>query len=296
MTFDGKSSLPFKAAGTSTTSEMANKKRREILVKSGPACWSEDYQAEIRVKPFGRYSTLRSLDGERFDYNKVESTFKLNILLTAGLAIVELRCFPVLSEVKRTAEKRAPNSPAVRTANKEREAQIQRVADDFEAAISETWNSKLKLQVNDPDCGTKLLPITYKIVWDKAAPHYRIRIYEEEIHEKVRNGEILVSINTSKQIFAHEFAHCLGIPDEYSHDKSANRIVNYRKPDGTFEEDIMALSTGYEANSTDPNGNIMCQKESTKVEVRHAWNIAIESQELLRKKLGKDIKCDILPV
>jgi type VI secretion system secreted protein VgrG len=81
--------------------------------------------------------------------------------------------------------------------------------------------------------------------------------------------------------------------DEYANAKE-NRIVNYYRPDGTLAPDIIALTTGYEKDSTDPNGNIMCQKGSTKVELRHAWNIAIEAQALLRMKIGREIRCDIL--
>jgi type VI secretion system secreted protein VgrG len=286
----------FKAAGTSKTSPTENTKRREILVKAGPACWSDDYQTEISVNPFGRYSQLHSLDGEQFEYKKTLSTFKLIISIKTALeAIVEVRCWPVsdISQSQRNAEKRAPNSQTVLAAVKQREESIKRIIQDFESSIYQTWNNRLKLEIVDPECGTKTLPITYKIIWDQKSPHYKLLIREKEIHEKVMNGAVLLSVFTTKQIFAHEFAHCLGVPDEYSHDESENRIVNYFKPDTTLSSDIIALSTGYDVDSTDPNGNIMSQKGSTKVELRHGWNIAIEAQALLRKKIGREIKCNI---
>jgi type VI secretion system secreted protein VgrG len=288
--------LNFKTAGTSKTSPTENTKRREILVKAGPACWSDDYETEINVNPFGRYSQLHSLSGERFEYKRTLSTFKLIISVKTALeAIVEVRCWPVavISESQRNAKKRAPKSQAVLAADAQREETVKRIAKDFESSVSQTWNKRLKLEIIDPECGTKTLPITYKIVWDQKAPHYKLKIHDEEIHEKVMNGAVLLSVLTTMQVHAHEFAHCLGVPDEYSHDESENRIVNYFKPDTTLAPDIIALSTGYAADSTDPNGNIMSQKGSTKVELRHGWNIAIEAQALLRKKIGREIKCNI---
>ena len=212
---DGVSELNFKAAGTSMASTTDNRKRREILIDSGPSCWSEDYQREIIEHPFGRYSELRELSGVRIDYATVVSTYKLIVRVKSELeAVVEVRCWAVPSDQGSSARKQTRSTkprPAVSGVHV-REERIKRLAGEFEQSISHTWNNRFKLQIIDPACETRILPIKYKIVWDQASPHYTLSVSPVEVREKVSNGVIVLSELSLMQTFAHEFAHCLGVP------------------------------------------------------------------------------------
>ncbi len=99
-----------------------------------------------------------------------------------------------------------------------------------------------------------------------------------------------VAKSTSDWTYAHEFAHCTGLPDEYSYSTDTEQI-KYIKPDGTLDAAISAPSGGKSKTAAD--ATIMSAVDNTTTLERHAWNIAIEVQELLRAKLGRAIKCTI---
>lgn len=100
-----------------------------------------------------------------------------------------------------------------------------------------------------------------------------------------------VSISTELTTFAHEFGHCIGLPDEYSYTEN-DETVKYFKPDGSLDEAINCPVDGKYID--DPTAIIMSNAEGARIIKRHGWNIAIEAQELLREKIGREIKCDII--
>jgi type VI secretion system secreted protein VgrG len=98
-----------------------------------------------------------------------------------------------------------------------------------------------------------------------------------------------VQKTTSAWTFAHEFGHCVGLPDEYSTLGTADS-VRYIEPDGTLDP---AVSAPAFKPATDPSATIMSSYGDTTVLNRHCWNVAIEVQDLLTAKLGRAIKCTI---
>jgi type VI secretion system secreted protein VgrG len=98
-----------------------------------------------------------------------------------------------------------------------------------------------------------------------------------------------VSKDTDDWTYAHEVAHCFGLPDEYSY-TTDNETVKYFKPDGT-EDAAVSAPTFKDKGAAD--ATIMSSVNNTKVLKRHQWYVAIETQELLTAKLGRKIKCDI---
>jgi type VI secretion system secreted protein VgrG len=114
-------------------------------------------------------------------------------------------------------------------------------------------------------------------------------------NEKVGQNFINLNYTSGKLVFAHEFIHCLGVPDEYGKPAGYASLLNYFKPDGSLTPNLVAVSKGYMEHEHDARWNIMSSNDSAKVELRHAWNIAIEVQSLLWEELGRHVSCDILP-
>jgi type VI secretion system secreted protein VgrG len=82
------------------------------------------------------------------------------------------------------------------------------------------------------------------------------------------------------------------LPDEYSYVAGDDETVKYKKPDGTWDAPVPSLSDDEEPEPA--AANIMNSAGSVIIRDRHAWQIAIEVQELLRTKIGRKIKCDII--
>ena len=144
----------------------------------------------------------------------------------------------------------------------------------------------------------------YQIVWvdaqDSAGTaendhsHYAIYFNEDEVHEHVGSGHVELSYSSTHEIFAHEFIHFLSIADEYGKPKGSAALVRYYQPDGTLAPNMVVFSRGFKKHGNDKRWNIMSSNDSTNTEVKHAWNIAIEAQELMRAETGREIKCDIV--
>ncbi|MNN57670.1 hypothetical protein D3C81_1726680 [compost metagenome] len=148
------------------------------------------------------------------------------------------------------------------------------------------------MEIVDPECGTRVLPIVYRVEYVESREHYTMQIHKRYDREGVTGTVIDVSMATNGQTHAHEFGHCYGIPDEYSYVDGDDETVKYMKPDGSWDAPVPALADGTEP---DPAvANIMSAYGSVIVLKRHGWQIAIEVQELLRAKIGRKIKCDII--
>jgi type VI secretion system secreted protein VgrG len=272
-----------------------------------PVCWVEDHSVEIAAKSYGRYYLARTLQGEEsFHKHGLVSNYKIYApIKSKSDIVVELRCLMAhhMDEAQAAEEERLtatnPDFAAKVTA---RDALIEKLKIKFCDAVYSTWNGKFKMTINDPECGELTLPITYRIVWtdaegnDGQEPHYILWMHdgEKDIHEKVRQNEILLNYTTSSRIMAHEFIHCLGVPDEYGKPEKTASIINYYKPDGTMTDNMVVVSMGYMVAENDKRGNIMSSKDAVNVELRHAWNIAIEVRTLLTKRIGRKISCDVI--
>ena len=161
----------------------------------------------------------------------------------------------------------------------------------LETGVKENWNGKFALEADDPLCGKKAFAIEYKVKWVSSRENYVIKIHNTYPREGVTGSVMDVSKTTSDWVYAHEFGHCIGLPDEYSYVSGSTETVKYIKPDGSLD---VAISAPFDGKSkTAPDATIMAAYDNTTVLPRHGWSVAIEVQELLTAKLGRTIKCSI---
>jgi type VI secretion system secreted protein VgrG len=234
-------------------------------------CWIEDYEKEISINSNGRYFKKYKNDGSEYSFNFPK---KYKILV------------PVKSGNKLTIEVRF--KPVAQTGVTEESVGAAKVK--FENGIKSYWGGKFKIEINDPECGGKTLNIEYKIVWVTSGENYTLKIHDTYDREGLSGTVMNVSKDTTDWTYAHEFAHCVGLPDEYSYVEDSTETVKYIKPDGTLD---VAVSAPSFKSSSDAGATIMSSVDNTKVLKRHGWNIAIETQELLAAKIGRKITCDI---
>lgn len=235
-----------------------------------PKCWTDDYDKEISTASYGRYSQPYKKDGTPHSYtDRVQ--YKIYVPVKTGSAITV--------EVRFKEEAQAGVSAADVTAAKTK----------LENGVKTHWDGKFTLEADDPDCGKKSFTIKYKIVWVTSGQHYTIKVHNTYPREGVTGAVMDVAKSTDAWTYAHEFAHCFGLPDEYSY-TADTETVKYYKPDGTLDA---AISAPPLKPKTAADATIMSSVNNTTTLPRHAWYAAIEVQELLTAKLGRKIKCTI---
>jgi len=235
-------------------------------------CWREDYEKEISVNPYGRYN---------------ESYWPLGIS-HGYFRTVQYKIFVHLKALNTVVVKvRFKMNPLTGVSDADAKAAKIKMT----KGVNTYWNkNNFNLEVDDPLCGKKTLSIRYKVAWVTSGQHYTVNLYNTyPKRENVAGNIMKVQKSTDEWIYAHEFAHCVGLPDEYSYTKFTE-TVKYYKPDGSLDA---AISAPPLKPQNAPDASIMSSKYNTNKMKRHAWNIAIEVQELLRKKLGREIKCSI---
>ncbi len=237
-----------------------------------PKCWTDDHEKKISVNSYGRYFKKYKPDGTELNFSFAKNYKILAPIKTGNKITVEVR----FKEEAQTGV-----SAADVTAAKTK----------LENGVKTHWNGKFTLEVDDPECGKKSFPIEYKIVWVASGQDYAIKIHDTYPREGLTGGVMDVSKSTSDWVYAHEFGHSVGLPDEYSY-STDTETVKYIKPDGTLDAAISA-PPGVKAGTAADPATIMSTDQNTKTLPRHAWNIAIEVQELLTAKLGRSIKCTI---
>ena len=283
----------FKEKGTSSTSPVDHKQRKEVLIKR-PACWIEDYEKEIAVSSVPRYNNTFGADGAAHDYfdtvrYKIYVAVKSN---TSIIAELRVKVVTVLSADDQALEQREKGSEQAATRARQRAAVIKYVKGVATTGLESHWNNRFRMEINDPECGTRTLPIVYRVVYVESNQHYTMQIHKRYEREGVTGTVIDVSMATNAQTHAHEFGHCYGIPDEYSYVDGDDETVRYVKPDGSWDAPVPALADAKEPEPKD--ANMMNAYGSTILYHRHAWQIAIEVQALLRAKIGRKITCDII--
>lgn len=236
-----------------------------------PKCWLEDHEKEISTAAYGRYGHPFQKNGAPHPYvDRVQ--YKIYVPLRTGDAVaVEVRF-----KVDAKPGMSATDIAAVKT--------------KLEAAVNRYWNGKASVTIKDPACGQKILKIVYRVVWVTSGEHYTVRAHTAYPREGVSGNFMDVSRTTDIWTYAHEFAHTVGLPDEYSYTPYIE-TVKYFRPDGTMDAAISAPPDG--KASTDSDATIMSAVGSPTVLDRHFWNIAIEVRDLLKAKLGRTITCDI---
>lgn len=235
------------------------------------SCWPANYEKEISTPSYGRYSQPFKKDGTPQNYtDKVQ--YKLYVPVRTGTSITV--------EIRFKEEPQAGVSAAEVTAAKTK----------LETGVETYWSDRFTLEVDDPVCGNKSFLVKYKVTWVSSNQHYTVKIHTAYPREGVTGDVMNVSKTTSDWTYAHEVAHCFGLPDEYSY-TADNETVKYFKPDGTLDAAIAAPPGGKPKNA--PDATIMSAVDNTVRLERHGWNIAIETQELLTAKLGRKIQCSI---
>lgn len=97
--------------------------------------------------------------------------------------------------------------------------------------------------------------------------------------------------NDLEFVYAHEFAHCLGLPDEYTDGENITSIVQYKMINGkTDAEKIFSPSAHNPVKEEVKSASIMSTRPFFHFYPRHGWCLAIGVQTLL----GKRYQCDII--
>jgi type VI secretion system secreted protein VgrG len=242
-------------------------------------CWREDYEKEISVNPYGRYN---------------ESYWPLGIS-HGYFRTVQYKIFVHLKALNTVVVKvRFKMNPLAGVSDADAKAAKIKLT----TGVNTYWNkNNYILEVDDPLCGKKTLNIRYKVAWVTSGQHYTVDLISIPLRANVSGNVMNATTKSTKKwpmtewTYAHEFAHCVGLPDEYSYKKFITGTVKYYKPDGTLDAAIIAPPNGKDTNA--PDATIMSSSHNTTTLKRHAWNIAIEVQELLRSKLGRAINCTI---
>jgi len=236
-------------------------------------CWESDYNKEISTTSYGRYSQPYKKDGTEHNYSDTVK-YKISVPVKTGTEItVEIK-IKVVAQTGVTA------------------ADVTSAKAKLKKGIKDHWTGKFTLKATDPaaECAAKSLKIKYKAVWVTSGQHYTMKVHSSYPREGVSGLDINVSKSTTDWTYAHEFAHCFGLPDEYSY-TADTETVKYYKPDKTLGSAISAPPDGKSSTSSD--ATIMSAVGSTVTKKHHAWYIAIEVQELLRAKIGRNIECTI---
>jgi hypothetical protein len=162
----------------------------------------------------------------------------------------------------------------------------------FKAMVG-SWGGRFKMKITDPICGEKTLPIQFRLLWspDDTAdtPPYKVNLYKT-YPRAGRTGWFLdigydsdVTPN-SAWVLAHEYGHTLSLPDEYFYAGVTSATLVYKKADGTTESVTLEPSSG----------NIMYKDGDKTYLKRFYYFTAIEAQELLRHKSGRNVICEVV--
>ena len=240
-----------------------------------PNCWLNDHETEISISSsYARYCRKYKPDGTKYT--------------TAELPTLKMRAkiyAPIKTGTKITVEVRFKVEPQTGAGD----TQVNAAKSKLESGVNTHWNGKFSLKVDDPLCGPKTFAVVYKVLWVTSGEHYILRVHRSWPREGEGNGVVNVQDSTTAWIFAHEFGHCVGLPDEYSTRGTADS-VRYITPAGALDAAVTAPAV---KPPSDPSATIMSTYDNTTTLKRHCWNVAIEVQALLSSALGRAIKCTI---
>lgn len=266
--------IPFKPLAKSSLTIKDDLRRKEVKVPS--RCWKDDFELEVNAHATGRYS-LRYIGDEQTAEADRSARYKIYVrLASTNEVFVEVRCSLIGGIEIENNFKRYPLTEALK------------MKPVIESGV-DAWNDRFSLSIDDPRCGIKTVPIKYGVVWTSENYHYEIEVRTVQEREKVAQDVVYIKRSTSEWAITHEFGHCLGLPDEYAAMKEV-KFIKYIKPDGSLD---VRIDTPAEKKIEAHDSSMMSTAGSDEFLPRHAWNIAIEVQELLSKKLNRNVKCDI---
>ena len=290
-------SINFKLAKETVTTPVESKASKEITVDL-PACWVEDYQTEVGPYHGSPYYVTTDEDGEELSFSP-QIAYKLFISVKSATSVlleIRFKIKPNFITPARLAEEdKMPFAKQLEN-KRTRDESIETMKTAMERGVRLAWNNKFKIEINDSLCGRMSLPIEYKFQWVESGEHFTLEIDErtEESRANVDSSTVNVVLDTSSWVFAHEFGHCMGLPDEYSSSATEETIIKYYKPDGSMDGKLRGMRDTVRKDG--PEASIMSSYNSLTLHPRHAWNIAIETQKFLTKTIGRSIKCNIFQV
>lgn len=246
----------------------------DTTLPSDPRCWVRDYRKHIAENAEGRYyqtydSTGRKVSRPYYVRFHVEIPSK-----RGGEAVVTVKMLVI-----RQAGVDAGRAQTAR--------------ERMDAGVDTYWNRRYILDVEDPLCGLRSFPVRYQVEWVAHGQDCVVALHAALERENVDASVLNASTATDAFTYAHEFAHCIGIPDEYGYVVDNDYCVHYFRPDGTVDGEV--IQAGEPREMDDPLATLLSGYEAFRYEAvpRHAWNVAREVQELLRDETGREIACEI---
>jgi type VI secretion system secreted protein VgrG len=248
-----------------------------VMGVNGVCCWCEDYEDD-RSPLANRVYYRRHHDGAP-EVGSNQKWFRLFVLLKSGFIKVQVRF------------KYLPYGP---TTPDEVNAAIRGLT-----AAAQSWTGHIRIRIEDPLCGPRVLPVQFEALNVSSVQHYTVTVFQwmppefqvkGEQRAHVEHDQVRLLTSTTREwTFTHEFAHCLGLPDEYGYSPDDIERVTYITPQGPpdppIDVDIRgAASRGQGINVMSTHGQYTRCK-------RHGYFVAIETQELLTEVLGRPIRC-----
>lgn len=286
----------FKTAGKTATSLVENRHRKEIFANVEPVCWIKDYEKEIDVNANGRYHNRYDLTGRLQDENDPVK-YKVHIPAKSQTPVViEVRYFFVSlltpDQERTVTEKIAAKKMAPKYGGPK--GYIVAVKEVCETAIKLMLNGKLLIKISDPDCGERTFKLEFKVTWSESEEscHYRLKVHDTIERENVNGDVVSVALGTDRHTHAHEYLHCIGLPDEYSYHKSENELIRYYQPDGSLSQAIIGVPDLHEPAKE--STSILNSSEAENLEPRHGFPVAYEIQKLWKAETGRDVVCKVL--
>jgi type VI secretion system secreted protein VgrG len=155
------------------------------------------------------------------------------------------------------------------------------------------WSGRYRMKVDDPVCGTKTLPIRFRLLWNPDdtpdAPPYRVNLSASYPRANVQGWNVNIGFKEDVKAdkswtLTHEYGHTVSLPDEYFYTAGVPATVTYKKADASTE--VIALEPA--------NDNIMKTYGNMKFKMRFFYFAAVEAQELIRKQAGRNVTCEIV--
>ena len=198
--------------------------------------------------------------------------FKFDVRLAGGEVVVSFVC------KWNTVEGDPPLTQAMKT----------EIKDALTTTVPTFWSNQHSLKIADPICGEKTLPIRVKVTWDDSGANaIAVNLQKAErrssAHALSMNLDYDDDIKDNAWVLKHEFGHVLANHDEYHYAGKTAESITLKRANGSTE-----------TLNLEPPANVMITPGSTKVEKRHLYFVEIEAQELLRRKSGRNITCEIV--
>ena len=243
---------------------------------TGVCCWCEDYEDECR--PLANSQYYRRTHSGIQETGSNQKWFKLFVMLKSGYIKVQVR-FLYLPDGPTTEDE----------GNRARKGLTE---------AAQSWTGHIAIRIVDPQCGERVLPVEFEALPVVSGQHYTVTVFqwmppehqvESQQRAHVEHDQVrLLTTTTREWTFTHEFAHCVGLPDEYGRSAEVERVT-YMTPQGPPDTpiDIDALGAG----SRRQDLNVMSTHGQYKRCKRHGYFIAIEAQKLLTRVLQRPIRC-----